>query len=514
MKIGAKIKQRRIELGWTLRDLADRMGYANHSTIARIEGGAVDVPQSKIVKFSEVLGVSLGYLMGEAEVVTPVTSLEEGVHTQTCVEDLFSYLEASPTAPHAIEETECRLKREGYEELRESAPWKISLGGKYYVKRGLGALIAFRLPSQMPKGAMMVASHSDSPTFAITPSLTAVTGNYTRLTTEKYGGMLCATWLDRPLSVAGVVVVRGADGTLCPRTINIDEDLVMIPSVAIHMNRNANEGATYNPAVDMQPLWGGKQTTSLLTRIAQEAGVREEDVVSHELWLYNRQKPTIYGAAGEFIGAPRLDDLGCAYGALKGFLASRESEAMPLYALLDNEEVGSATYGGAGSDFLATTLRRICVALGLDDEAAPRFLAHSFLVSADNAHAIHPNHPEYADAHNAPTMGGGVVLKYNANRRYATDAISYGVFADICQRAGVKTQTYCNRPDIPGGSTLGCISMTQVSVPTIDIGLAQLSMHSSYETMGREDIVTLERALTAFYSTSLAFDEDGNLILQ
>ncbi len=513
MKIGEKIKQKRMELGWSQRELSARMGYKDHSTIAKIESGQVDIPQSKLVRFSEVLGISLSYLVNaEEESLAPAG--EEKIMVAKRVEDLFAYLTASPTAPHATEETCRRLKEAGYEELCEAKVWKVVPGGKYYVCRGMGAVIAFLVPEGKPCGAMMVASHSDSPTFAITPSMTSGGSVYTRLTTEKYGGMLCATWLDRPLSVAGVLMVRKENGALAPVTVAVDKDLVIIPSVAIHMNRNANEGASYNPAVDMQPLWGGKGTKTLMSIVASAAGVNEGDVVSHQLWLYNRQAPAVLGAEEEFIAAPRLDDLACAYGALQGFLTSDPSDAMPLYALFDNEEVGSSTYGGAGADFLGTTLNRACVSLGMNEEEIAAFMAQSFMVSADNAHAVHPNHPEYADANNAPKMNGGVVIKYNANCRYATDAVSGGIFQEICSQAQVAVQTYCNRPDLPGGSTLGCVSMTQVTVPTVDIGLAQLAMHSSYETMGREDVVSLERALRAFYSKSISRDETGYIYLK
>lgn len=428
------------------------------------------------------------------------------------LQSFFDYISASPTAPHAAAETVARLGAAGYEALREDTPWQLVMGGKYYVVRG-AAVIAFRLPSELPCGAMMVAAHGDSPSFAVTPSGSAVSGKYTRLTVEKYGGMLSATWLDRPLSVAGVIAVRGANGAVETKPVKLDRDMAVIPSVAIHMNRNANENASYNPTVDMQPLWGGKDAASLLSVIAEEAGVAAEDILSHRLWLYNRQAPTLLGAEGEFIGSARLDDLACAFTAQEAFLKAGETAAMPLYALFDNEEVGSATRGGAGSDFLDNVLRRICEVLGMNEEERQCFEARSFLVSADNAHAVHPNHPEYADPQHAPEMNGGVVVKYNANCRYVTDAEGGAVFAEICRRAGVPTQVYCNRPDIPGGSTLGCIAVSRMGVRAVDIGLAQLAMHSCFETMGSRDIAFMIRALTAFYGTALGADEQGNICL-
>ena len=425
----------------------------------------------------------------------------------------FDFLCASPTAHHAAETVARRLDGAGYTRLSEGTPWQLAPGGAYYVTRG-AALMAFRLPKGVPTGAMVVATHGDSPTFSVTPAGTAKAGGgCARLTVEKYGGMLCATWLDRPLSVAGVITLRAENGAICTRTVKVDRDLVIIPSVAIHMNRNANEGATYNAAVDMQPLWGVGEAPSLLSAVAEAAGVSEEDILSHRLWLYNRQSPSVLGAAGELVAAPRLDDLACVWCSLEGFLGAKPSAAMPVFALFDNEEVGSSTLGGAGGDFLSATLARACECLGMTQEQRQMMQANSFVVSADNAHATHPNHPEYAHPNNAPVLGGGVVVKYNGNCRYATDAVSAAVFGEVCRRAEVPTQTYCNRPDLVGGSTLGAVSVSQFTVPTVDIGMPQLAMHSAYETAAVADFEHMTRALTAFYGSSLTRDGEDTLIL-
>ena len=348
----------------------------------------------------------------------------------------------------------------------------------------------------------MSASHSDRPTFKVKEN-GELSGTYTRLATEKYGGMLMAPWLDRPLSIAGRVMVETEDGVRS-KLIDIDRDLLLIPNVAIHMNRQANDGYKWNPAVDTLPLLGGKDAKGGLTGLLEkEAG---GEILGHDLYLYIRQKATVWGLEEEFISSAALDDLECAWGCVQGFLNADDTDSIPVVCVFDSEEVGSSSVQGAASDLLESVLLRICRARGLNME---QMRAGSFMVSADNAHAIHPNHPELADAANAPVLNGGVVIKFNANQRYTTDGLTAAVFRKICEKAGVSAQTYCNRADIPGGSTLGNISLGHVSVPTVDIGLAQLAMHSCYETAGAEDIISLEKAMTAYYSCRLELTEQG-----
>lgn len=426
------------------------------------------------------------------------------------LESLFSFIEASPAAPGAVAEAVRRLEGAGFAPLSEAAPWHIVPGGKYYLTRNLTSLIAFRVPTVAPTGAMIVAAHSDSPSYAVgTASPERRDARYTRLSVEKYGGMLAATWMDRPLSVSGVLTVC-TDHTLKQIPVTLDRDLLVIPSLAIHMDRQANDGATYRTSTEMQPLFGDEEAPDLLPLLAEAAGVDPTDVVSTETWLYLREKPRRIGAKGEYILSPRLDDLMCAWGGLTGMIDAPETSAIRMFALFDNEEVGSASYQGAGSDLLSGTFDRLGAALGLDEDARHALLARSFLASADNAHAVHPNHPEKADPLYAPRMNGGVVIKHNANRRYVTDAFSEGVFREICRRAGVPTQDYRNHPDIPGGSTLGCISNGQLSLHAVDIGMAQLAMHAACETAGALDATYLRQAVTAFYGTALLFDENGS----
>ncbi len=418
---------------------------------------------------------------------------------------LCDFLDASHSVYHAQAYLAKTLKNAGYTRLYEQDEWALIPGGKYFLTRGGSALVAFRVPKESPKGFLMSASHSDRPTFKVKENF-ELAAAYTRMAVERYGGMLIAPWLDRPLSVAGRVTVETETGVET-KLLDIDRDLLLIPNVAIHMNRQANEGYKWNPAVDTLPLVGGAGAAGKLPALLeQEAGGK---ILGHDLYLYIRQKASVWGVDGEYISAAALDDLECAWGCTQGFLKSGDSASVPVLCVFDSEEVGSVSPQGAGSSLLEDTLGRICDSLKLH---RGRMLAQSFLVSADNAHAVHPNHPEYADPSNAPVMGGGLVIKYNANLSYCTDSVSAGVFRKICGRAGVRVQTYHNRADLPGGSTLGRISLAHVSVPTVDIGLAQLAMHSCYETAAVSDAIDLENAMAAYYGATLETTQTGFVI--
>lgn len=429
------------------------------------------------------------------------------------VQKLFRFLDESPTCYHAAANAKAALTAAGAVELRESEQWKLEKGTLYVVERGDSALVAFRVPEGPFHGFLMAAAHSDSPTFKVRETAEAASaGNTLRLSVEPYGGGVWRGWLDRPLSVAGRVVIRQGD-RLVSRLVNIDRDLLVIPGVAIHMDRSVNKGAELNPAVDLLPLLGcGKEPGAFRKLIAEAAGVREEHLLSTELFLYPRTKAVQTGLNGEFIVSPRLDDLQCVFGCLEGFLAAKPGGSLPVLAVFNNEEVGSNTRQGADSTFLTDVLERIAHGCGLDSDAWKAAIANSFMVSADNAHAIHPAHPEYADKGEFPVLGGGIVIKYNANQRYTTDAVSGAVFQAICQEAGVPVQRYSNRADLPGGSTLGNISTAHLSVPTVDIGLPQLAMHSVCETAGAADTDLLVKAMTAYFSRDFHLDRDGGIV--
>ena len=421
------------------------------------------------------------------------------------IQGLCGFLDASHSVFHALALLRTQLDQAGYVSLPEREAWKLAPGGKYYVQRGGTALTAFRIPEEPPTGFLMSASHCDRPCFKVKENF-ELNGTYLRVAVERYGGQILSTWMDRPLSIAGRVTVETADGVRS-RLVDIDRDLLLIPSVAIHMNRQVNDGYKWNPAVDMLPLLGGKDAAGkLLTELEQQAGGR---ILGHDLYVYVRQKSSIWGVEQEFLSSAALDDLECVWGCAQGFLRAAPSGAVPVLCVFDSEEVGSGSVQGAGSTLLTDVLERVCEGMGWNRK---RMLAQSFMVSADNAHAQHPNHPELADPTNAPVLGGGIVIKYNANLSYCTDGVSAAVFRKICEKAGVNTQSYCNRADIPGGSTLGHISLAHVSVPTVDIGLAQLAMHSCYETAAVSDAAALEKAMTAYYETTLEEMENGYLV--
>ncbi len=427
---------------------------------------------------------------------------------------LLDFIAASPTAWHAVENLSLRLRAEGYRELYEQAPWKALPGGKYFVRRNGSALLAFRLPTESLQGFRLMAAHADSPSFKIKENAAVPTGGlYTRLNVEGYGGMISSSWLDRPLSVAGRVAVRTEAGVEL-RLVNVQRDLLLIPNLAIHMDRSINESKRWDPNTDMLPLFGDAEQAEEFARlIAGEAGCAPEDLLATELLLYPRTPGCIWGAAGEYISSPRLDDLQCVFACADGFLQSGDSDCVPMLCVFDNEEVGSATRQGADADFLERTLERIADVLGLSEEDYACCLAGSFLVSADNAHAVHPNHPEFSDRNDRPTMNRGVVIKWNAAQRYTSDALSAAVFAEICRRAEVPVQRYSNRADLPGGSTLGNLSTRHVALCAVDIGLAQLAMHSAYETAGARDTALLIRAAKAYYETRLCRQGEGFVLL-
>jgi len=420
-------------------------------------------------------------------------------------EGLLHFIEESPSAYHVIDNMRKTLLEKGFVELKENDSWTIQASKGYFVVRNDSSMIAFRMPAKKTKGFHIVASHSDSPTFKVKENAEmTVEERYIRLNTEKYGGMILSTWLDRPLSVAGRIVVKGAKGDAQVKLVNVDKDLLVIPNVAIHMNRDINSKCEYNAQTDMLPLMtlgGSKESEKLLLQQAAVAAkVELESILSHDLFLYVREKGRILGAGKEFILSPKLDDLQCVYTSLQAFVSKKPKSYTNVLAVFDNEEVGSSTAQGADSTFLQDVLLRIGEALGLNHGAYCGLIADSFLISADNAHAVHPNHPEKADPTNRPYVGGGIVIKYHGGQKYTTDAVSAAKLKLLCEKAGLHYQTYTNRSDVAGGSTLGNISTAHVSLSSVDIGLPQLAMHSAVETAGVQDTEDAVRLFEVFYA--------------
>ena len=421
---------------------------------------------------------------------------------------LLDFIENSPTAYQAVDSAAAILKEQGFIRLSAQDAWELEPGAGYYTVQNGTSIIAFCMPAKQIDGIMLAASHSDSPTFKLKAVCEADTGDYVKLNTERYGGMILSTWLDKPLSLAGRLVVKQGE-VIRAVNVKVDRDLVLIPNVAIHQNRKHNDGYVFNAQTDMMPLFGMAGTKGrLMAVVAEAAGVKAEEIIGSDLYLYNRTPATVWGADQAFFSAPRIDNLMCAYGTLLGFLQSTTAQnTLQVWACFDNEETGSRTKQGAGALWMRDVLERVCEQSGTD---LRRVLPASMMLSADNAHAKHPNHPELSDAQNAPRMGGGVVIKANASQSYATDGVSCAIFSEICKREGVPTQSFANRSDSPGGSTLGSIADTLLPMSTVDIGMAQLAMHSSYETAACADNEHVVNASRAFFETAITLDADGN----
>ena len=425
--------------------------------------------------------------------------------------ELLNFIDHSPTAFHAVNTATEILEQNGFLPLCESDAWLLEAGKGYFVTRNQSSIIAFRMPTSAPERFLIAASHTDSPMFKLkNDSIAPVFERYTTLNSEVYGGTIYSSWLDRPLTLAGRIVLS-QNGMFTSRLVYIDRDLLVIPNLSIHFNRNVNAGYSYNPATDLRPLFCEGKNTTIKALIAHELGCSEEEIVGMELFVCNRAKGTTVGVSEEFFMAPRIDNLMCAFGTLEGFIHAENSTSVNVWFAADNEETGSATKQGAGSMFLSDVIDRICEAAEVDRR---RVLASSMMVSADNAHAKHPNHPELSDAQNAPHMNGGVVIKMHASQKYTTDALSAAIFEHICTRADVPVQHFANRSDMASGGTLGSISNTHVPLLSVDIGMAQLAMHSACETAGSRDADYLCAAMKAFFESELTQTGDGSIRLQ
>lgn len=428
------------------------------------------------------------------------------------INGLLQYIKQSPTAFHAVDAAIGLL--EGFEPLQEQARWQLKPGGRYYVTRNRSALIAFTMPEGDVTTFQLIASHTDSPTFKVKEIPELVTPDkYLRLDVERYGGMIMSSWFDRPLSVAGRVMIRTESGVET-RLVDVDRDMLMIPNVAIHMNRQINDGFKYDASKDTMPLYAACDAKgAFMDEVAAAAGTSADQIIGTDLFLYNRMPGTVWGHDDAFVSCARLDDLECVYASLKAIVNAASSKHVNVCCIMDNEEVGSSTKQGANSTFAEDVLRRIMLSTGHDQEDYIRALTGSFMLSADNAHATHPNHPEFADPVNQVQMNKGIVIKFNANQKYTTDAVSQSVFRSICAQMDVPVQFFANRSDMMGGSTLGNISGSHVSVNCVDIGLAQLAMHSCYETAGVKDLAYMIRGMKAFYETDVTVCADGSYTL-
>lgn len=427
------------------------------------------------------------------------------------IKELMEFLNESLTSYHAVANVACSLRGAGFTELTESTCWQLERGDACYVKRNDSSLMAFCVPDcdmSAIKGFHIYAAHSDSPAFKLKekPEMTKEEA-YLTINTERYGGMILSTWMDRPLTIAGRVCIE-REGEIQSYPVRLKDNLCMIPNLAIHMNRDMNNGVALNAQTDMIPLVMMKQEENqktvhaMLAEALQEATgepCKEEDILAADLFVENSEKAVLAGADNEFIMSARYDDLACVFAGTKGMLEARSTQYINVLAVFDNEEVGSLTRQGADSTLLKDTLENIADALGVSAQTYRIWKAGSFLLSADNAHACHPNQGAKADPTNRPCLNKGIVLKYHGSQKYATDACSAAYVKLLCQHADIPLQTYANRSDIVGGSTLGNLVMAQVSMAAADIGLPQLAMHSAYETAGVRDVEYLIALAKEFF---------------
>lgn len=431
------------------------------------------------------------------------------------IDNLIAFLNESPVNFLAVKAVSNRLEAAGYRRLEAGcAIGEVKPGDRLYVTKNDSSIYAFHIGRQpmSEAGFHIVCAHCDSPTFRIKPNAEMTgEGGIVKLNTEVYGGPIMSTWMDRPLSLAGRVIVRGQDA-LHPKTLllHVERPLLVIANLAIHFNRQVNDGVKLSKQKDMLPLLGIvnselEKGNMLMNVITGELNVRQEDILDFDLYLYDSTPACTVGMHNEFISSGRLDDLSMVHAGLAALLASdseREGEAPQttnILAIFDNEETGSQTKQGAGSPFLASMIERIIMAQGGNRDDFYRAVENAFMISADNAHAWHPNYSEKYDPTNHPVLGGGPVIKYNAAQKYASDAVSGAIFAEICRKAGVPSQRFVNHSDVAGGSTLGNILASSLPLKGVDMGNPILAMHSARETGSCADHVFCIKAFTKFY---------------
>ena len=416
------------------------------------------------------------------------------------VKQFCKFINENPNSFFVVDTLKKQYLELGYQELKLEEEWKLEKGKTYFVIKNDVSIVSFKIGNNLPEvpAIKIIASHNDSPSFKIKPEGMISSKLYSKLNTEPYGGAIMATWLDRPLGIAGRVMIKIDDQTIISKNVKFNTS-VIIPNLAVHMNRDLATNPSYNPQIDLLPIVS--LTNMSLEELFEKEGL--ENVIAHDLFLYNKEEAALCGVNNELLCAPRLDDLECVFASTKAFDNSNDEEGINICAVFNNEEIGS--YNSADSTFLSDIIDEIAKAFNLNKRA---MLGKSLLLSADNAHAIHPNHPEKSDSTNFVEMNKGIVIKYQAGQRYTTEGIGASIFRSICDRVNTPTQNYTNRSDIRGGGTLGAILTTTVSVSAVDIGLPQLAMHSSYETAGTKDLEYMITAMTELYNSKL--DKNNN----
>ena len=427
------------------------------------------------------------------------------------IQRLLRQLDASPVNFLATEYIANELTRNGFRHIDASQPiGNVSAGDKFYVTKNDSSIYAFRIGRKplAETGFHMVCAHCDSPTFRIKPNAEMqCEGGMVKLNTEVYGGPILSTWFDRPLTIAGRVIVRGKDAmSPVTRLLHVKRPLLQISNLAIHFNRQVNDGVKLSRQKDVLPILGIvndelEKGNMLMNVICKELDIKSGDILDFDLYLADATPACTFGVHDEFISSGRLDDLSMCYAGLDALLAAGESDRTQVLAIFDNEETGSQTKQGAGSPFLASVLKRVALAQGGSEESFYVAVEKSFMVSADNAHAWHPNYPEKYDPTNHPVLGGGPVIKFNAAQKYASDAVSAAVFAELCREAGIPCQRFVNHSDVAGGSTLGNILASSIPLRGVDMGNGVLAMHSCRETASVADHLNCIKVFTRFYNS-------------
>ena len=424
-------------------------------------------------------------------------------------QELIDFLYKSPTAYHAASSVKDMLDNEGFEEIFEKDAWKFKKGGKYYLVKNNSAVIAFKVGNgEIEKdGFRLIGAHTDAPGFRIKPNAEMKTeDHYVRLNTEVYGGPILYTWFDRPLGIAGRVILKGKSA-LKPRVelVNINKPVLIIPSLAIHMNRSVNEGYNFNRQKDTLPLVGFvneelEKKGYLMSLLTKELGVSEDEILDFDLYLYEYEKGCVMGINEELISAGKLDDQWMVFAGVKALINSTDIDSTKVMICIDNEEIGSLTAQGARSKLIRGTLERIAIALGKNSEEFFRAVSNSVMISADLAHAVHPNLPEKHDPTNRPLLGNGPVLKIAASGSYSTEGVAAGIFEAVCKEANVPVQKFVNRSDVRGGTTIGPMSAADLCIPVIDMGAPLIGMHSVRELASVKDNFYTIEAFTKFFS--------------
>ena len=419
------------------------------------------------------------------------------------------FLNNSHSPFHAIAQVEKKLDDAGFIRLRENASWNLENNRFYYVVKNQTCLIAFKIPEMINvRSVNIVASHSDSPSLKIKPLPALHDKHYSRLNVEVYGGAILSTWLDRPLGIAGRVTLK-ENGVLVNRIVDFDDETVMIPNVAIHQNREVNNGYKWNAQVDLCPIADDRENEEYLEKlIMQKFGCDKENIMGHELYLYNKEEARLWGKENQFVSGQRIDNLESVYTSLEAFVRSYSSNSINMIGIFDNEEVGSMTKQGMAASFLADVIERIFSCFYYSRNDVKAVLANSFLLSSDNGHAVHPNHPELYDSVNQCYLNQGVVIKTSASMGYINDSYTWAVVKQLADRADVPTQLFANRSDLRGGATQTSISSMSLPIMAADIGLAQLAMHSCYETAGTKDINYMIDLMSEFFNSTILVDDD------